>query len=105
MPASLYLNGVLTEQLTSLPKLLVLEPGVYNLEIRDANGCTTTQSISIGTDPSPDFSVVEAQNNGQSILSIQPAFDFTSIQWQPAGQVVSPASCHYCSYRIWPVYS
>ncbi|HRD06941.1 MAG TPA: gliding motility-associated C-terminal domain-containing protein, partial [Saprospiraceae bacterium] len=90
VPASLYLNGVLTEQLTSLPKLLVLEPGVYNLEIRDANGCTTTQSISIGTDPSPDFSVVEAQNNGQSILSIQPAFDFTSIQWQPAGQVVSP---------------
>ena len=47
------------------------------------NGRTTTQSISIGTDPSPDFSVVEAQNNGQSILSIQPV-DFILYNGKPA---------------------
>lgn len=89
LPASIYLNGVLTEQLTTLPKFFALTPGTYNFEIRDVNGCSFQNSVTIDTDPEPDFSISESQSNGQAILSILPNFDFTSILWQPAQQVAS----------------
>lgn len=90
-PAQLFLNNVFAGDYVSWPQQITLAPGNYSVEIRDAAGCSVADNISIGTDPSPNFSVTAVDGgSGQTILEVKPAFDFVSVSWQPEEQVLSP---------------
>lgn len=90
-PAQLFLNDVFAGDYASWPQQITLAPGNYRVEIRDAAGCSVSNSISISADQAPFFSVTAIEGNaGQTILEVKPGFDFVSVDWQPAAQVITP---------------
>ncbi len=63
-----------------------LTPGIYNLTVTDAGGCTVSRSISIATLPTP---VPSFTQSGNTLTSTQ---TWTTYQWLLGGNAISGAT-------------
>jgi gliding motility-associated-like protein len=87
-PINFIVDDRIIGSISELPYEYQLSPGEHNIVLRDAENCSTTNTVDISVDASPQVAINEiTQNDGSKRLMITSDVPLTSINWIPSASV------------------